>query len=58
MRKAIRKLVEESAALDQSLVISENGEVKRVPAKDLLASPHHLNLFFPNAILSLKSKKL
>lgn len=37
MRKAIRKLVEESAALDRSLVISENGEVKSVPAKDLLA---------------------
>ena len=37
MRIANRKLVEESAALDRSLVISENGEVKRVPAKDLLA---------------------
>ena len=37
MRKASRKLVEENAALGRSLVISENGEVKRVPAKDLLA---------------------
>jgi hypothetical protein len=27
MRRAVRKLVEESAALDKSLVISENGEV-------------------------------
>jgi len=36
MRKASRKLVEESAALGRSLVISENGEVKRIPAKDLL----------------------
>jgi hypothetical protein len=37
MRKAIRKLVEESDALGESLVISEDGEVKHVPAKDLLA---------------------
>jgi hypothetical protein len=37
MRRAIRKLVEESAALGKSLVISEDGEVKHVPAKDLLA---------------------
>jgi hypothetical protein len=37
MRKAIRKLVEERAALGGSLVISEDGEVKHVPAKDLLA---------------------
>ena len=37
MRKAIRKLVEENAALGESLVISEDGEVKHVPAKDLLA---------------------
>lgn len=36
MRKASRKLVEESAALGRSLVISENGEVKKIPAKDLL----------------------
>jgi len=37
MRKASRKLVEESAAQGRSLAISENGEMKRVPAKDLLA---------------------
>jgi len=37
IQKANRKLVEESAALGRSLVISENGEVKWVPAKDLLA---------------------
>jgi hypothetical protein len=37
MRKASRKLVEESAARGRSLVISVNGEVKRVPAKELLA---------------------
>jgi len=29
-------LVEESAAAGESLVISVNGEVKKVPAKDLL----------------------
>ena len=37
MRKASRKLVEESAARGRSLVISVNGEVKKVPAKDLLS---------------------
>ena len=37
MRRASRKLVEESAALGGFLVISVNGEVKRVPAKDLLS---------------------
>ena len=36
MTEASRKLVEESAAAGRSLVISEDGEVKRVPAKDLL----------------------
>ena len=36
MTEASRKLVEKSAASGRSLVISENGEVKRVPAKDLL----------------------
>ena len=36
MTEASRKLVEESAANGRSLVISEDGEVKRVPAKDLL----------------------
>jgi hypothetical protein len=34
--EASRKLVEESAANGRSLVISEDGEVKKVPAKDLL----------------------
>ena len=37
MQKASRKLVEESAARGRSLVISVNGEVKKVPAKDLLS---------------------
>jgi len=37
MTEASRKLVEESAANGRSLVISEDGEVKRVPAKDLLS---------------------
>jgi hypothetical protein len=36
MAEASRKLVEESALAGRSLVISENGEVKKVPAKDLL----------------------
>ena len=36
MTLASRKLVEESAANGRSLVISEDGEVKRIPAKDLL----------------------
>ena len=36
MTEASRKLVEESAAAGRSLVISENGEVKNVPAKELL----------------------
>ena len=36
MTEASRKLVEQSAASGRSLVISEDGEVKRVPAKDLL----------------------
>jgi hypothetical protein len=36
MNDATRKLVEESAAAGESLVISVNGEVKKVPAKDLL----------------------
>ncbi|WP_431213851.1 hypothetical protein ACQ86N_02830 [Puia sp. P3] len=37
MTEASRKLVEESAAKGRSLVISEGGEVKRVPAKELLS---------------------
>jgi len=36
MAEASRKLVEESAIVGRSLVISENGEVKKVPAKELL----------------------
>lgn len=36
MKEASRKLVEESAANGRSLVISVNGEIKKVPAKDLL----------------------
>jgi len=36
MTEASRKLVEQSAASGRSLVISEDGEVKKVPAKDLL----------------------
>ena len=37
IKKASRKLVEESAAQGRSLVISIDGEVKNVPAKDLLS---------------------
>jgi hypothetical protein len=37
MKKASRKLVEESAAQGRSLVISIDGEVKAVPAKELLS---------------------
>jgi hypothetical protein len=37
MNDATRKLVEETAVNGGSLVISINGEVKKVPAKDLLA---------------------
>jgi hypothetical protein len=37
MAEASRKLVEQSAASGRSLVISEDGEVKKVPAKDLLS---------------------
>jgi hypothetical protein len=36
MKEASRKLVEESAANGRSLIISVNGEIKRVLAKDLL----------------------
>jgi len=36
MTEASRKLVEESVVNGRSLVISEDGEVKRVPAKELL----------------------
>jgi hypothetical protein len=37
MTEASRKLVERSAVIGRSLIISEDGEVKRVPAKDLLS---------------------
>jgi hypothetical protein len=37
MNNATRKLVEENAASGGSLVISVNGEVKKVLAKDLLS---------------------
>ncbi len=36
MTEASRKLVEKSAISGRSLVISEDGEVKKIPAKDLL----------------------
>jgi hypothetical protein len=36
VRKALRKLVEESAANDESLVVKRDGEIKEVPAKELL----------------------
>jgi len=36
MAKASRKLVEESAANDRSLVVCIDGEVKKIPAKELL----------------------
>jgi hypothetical protein len=36
MNDAVHKLVEETAASGGSLVTSINGEVRRVPAKDLL----------------------
>jgi len=37
MREASRKLVEESAANGRSLIISIDGEIKKVPAKDLIS---------------------
>jgi len=36
MRKAMRKLVEETAAKEGNLVVKRNGEIKEVPAKELL----------------------
>ena len=42
MAKASRKLVEESAASGRSLVVYMDGEIKKVPAKDLLSE------FYPN----------
>lgn len=40
MTEASRKLVEKSAVSGRSLVISEDGEVKKIPAKDLLTRVH------------------
>jgi hypothetical protein len=38
LKKAVKKLVEESAAKNESLVIRDkDGKIKRIPAKDLLA---------------------
>jgi hypothetical protein len=36
IKKAIQKLYEERAAKNETVVVSINGEVKHVPAKDLL----------------------
>jgi len=36
LRKAMRKLVEETAANDGSLVVKNDGIIKEVPAKELL----------------------
>ncbi len=36
IKKAVQKLYEEKAAKNETVVVSINGEVKRVPAKDLL----------------------
>lgn len=36
LRKAVAKLVEESAARNEELIIAENGIPKSVPAKELL----------------------
>lgn len=37
MQKAIRNLYEKSAANNELMVVSVNGEVKHLPAKELLA---------------------
>jgi hypothetical protein len=36
LTKALRKLVETSAAENRSLVVKINGEIKKIPAKELL----------------------
>lgn len=36
VQKALRKLAEEAAARDESLVVKIDGEIKEVPAKELL----------------------
>ncbi len=38
VQKALRKLAEDSALKGESLVVKIDGEVKEVPAKDLLAN--------------------
>ena len=38
LQKALRKLVETSAAEGRSLVIKVDGEIRKVPAKELLHS--------------------
>lgn len=38
VQKALRKLAEESAAKGESLVVKIDGEIKEVPAKELLAT--------------------
>jgi hypothetical protein len=43
MKKASRKLVEESAAHGRSLVVCIDGEVKKVPARDLLSKVSETN---------------
>ncbi len=37
LKQAIRKLYEQSAANNEMMVISVNGKIKHVPAKELLA---------------------
>lgn len=36
IKKAARKLYEERAAKKETVIIAVNGEIKKVPAKDLL----------------------
>jgi hypothetical protein len=36
LQKALRKLVETSAAENRSLVVKINGEIRKVPARELL----------------------
>lgn len=36
IKKAARKLYEERAAKNETVIISVNGEIKKVPAKELL----------------------
>ncbi len=39
IRKAAQKLIEKSAANNESLVYGINGEIVRIPAKELLKNP-------------------